>query len=87
MSSTTIDWYTVQPQHKWQILKTQKLMCFWVLFVSIGAMMLGFDFGISGTATAIPAFQKQMGEPYPGQASGYLIPARYQAGWTGATAG
>jgi MFS family permease len=44
----------------------------------------GFDFGISGTATAFPAFQKEMGYPYVGASSGYLIQARYQVGWLGA---
>lgn len=36
---------------------------------------LGFDWGIAGTATAFPAFQKVMGKPYPSQPSGYLIAA------------
>jgi MFS family permease len=47
----------------------------------------GFDFGIAGTCTAFPAFQQKFGEPYASQASGYLIPARVQSGWNGASAG
>lgn len=46
---------------------------------------IGFDFGIAGTATAFPAFQKQFGIPFPSQPSGYLVPARYQSGWSGAS--
>ncbi len=45
----------------------------------------GFDFGVAGTATAFPAFQKTMGIPWPNEPSGYLIPARYQSGWSGAS--
>ncbi|KAF3762109.1 general substrate transporter, partial [Cryphonectria parasitica EP155] len=42
----------------------------------------GFDFGIAGTATAMPAFQRVMGRPWPSEASGYLIPATIQSAWT-----
>jgi MFS family permease len=48
-------------------------------------IVIGFDFGVAGTCTAFPAFQKQFGEVYPSQASGYLIPARWQSGWAGAS--
>ena len=43
----------------------------------------GFDFGIAGTVTAFPAFQQAMGRPDASQASGYLIPAHVQSGWSG----
>lgn len=43
----------------------------------------GFDFGLSGTLTAFPPFQQQYGIPYPGTASGYLIRASIQSGWSG----
>ncbi len=46
---------------------------------------IGFDFGVAGTCTAFPAFQKQFGVPYAGQASGYLVPANWQSGWSGAS--
>lgn len=32
----------------------------------------------------MPAFQQQMGIPWPDSESGYLIPARIQSGWAGA---
>jgi len=47
----------------------------------------GFDWGASGYVTALPSFQKQFGIPYPEQPSGYLIPARYLSGWSGAATG
>lgn len=46
----------------------------------------GYDFAVAGTATAMPAFQRQMGEVFPSQPSGYLIPARVQSGWFAASA-
>ena len=49
--------------------------------------LLGFDWGASGYVTALAPFQKQYGIPYPDQPSGYLIPARYLSGWTGAATG
>ena len=48
---------------------------------------LGFDFGVTGNTTALPAFQKQFGIPYPDSPSGFLIPANYLAGWSGAATG
>lgn len=43
---------------------------------------LGYDYSVAGTCTAFPAFVKHFGEPYEG---GYLIAARIQSGWTGAS--
>jgi MFS family permease len=37
--------------------------------------------------TALHPFQTQYGIPYPSQPSGYLIPARYLSGWSGAATG
>ena len=45
----------------------------------------GFDFGIAGTCTAFESFQQQFGIPYPSQPSGYLITARVQSAWFGAS--
>ncbi|PMD60991.1 general substrate transporter [Hyaloscypha bicolor E] len=84
-ASTEIVWTKVQPHLKWKVLAKQKRFLMWALYSSIGSMMLGFDFGVAGTCTAFPAFQKQFGEVYPSQASGYLIPARWQSGWAGAS--
>ncbi|KAH8888058.1 general substrate transporter [Thozetella sp. PMI_491] len=82
------DWTRVQPEKKWLILSKLKRFSLWALYTSVGSMMLGFDFGIAGTATAMPAFQKVMGIPYPSAPSGYLIPANVQSGWSGvSTAG
>ena len=33
------------------------------------------------------AFQKEFGAPWPDEPSGYVIPASYQASWTGAASG
>lgn len=43
---------------------------------------IGYDFGAAGTCTAFPSFVKQFGEPFEGS---YLIPARVQSGWSGAS--
>lgn len=40
-----------------------------------GSPFLGFDFGLAGTVTAMPYFQRAMGVPYESEPSGYLIPA------------
>ncbi|KAF2185845.1 general substrate transporter [Zopfia rhizophila CBS 207.26] len=82
-----MDWTELHPEYKWKILLKQKRFALWALYSSIGSMMLGFDFGVAGTATAFPAFQKQFGIPFPSQPSGYLVPARYQSGWFGASTG
>ncbi|CAI4213190.1 unnamed protein product [Parascedosporium putredinis] len=78
-----LDWGGVHHEKRWTILRTQKRFFFWALYTSIGSMMLGFDFGIAGTATAYPAFQQAMGIPWPSQPSGYLIPAKIQSAWSG----
>lgn len=80
------NWNEVQPEHKWNILLKQKRFLLWAIYTSVGGMMLGYDFGVAGTATAMPAFQRQMGEVFPSQPSGYLIPARVQSGWFAASA-
>jgi len=49
--------------------------------------MYGFDFGLAGTLTAFPAFQRAYGRSYPSQPSGFLVPANYQAGWAGMSMG
>lgn len=97
------DWTIIQPQKKWLILTKQKRFAIWAIYTSVGCMMmgtfetvdtrkplltlLGFDFGIAGTATAFPAFQKVMGIPWPSQPSGYLIPANVQSAWSGVSTG
>ncbi|OCL04121.1 general substrate transporter [Glonium stellatum] len=80
------NWNEVQPEHKWGVLSKQKRFLLWAVYTSVGGMMLGYDFGVAGTATAMSAFQRQMGEVYPSQPSGYLIPARIQSGWFAASA-
>lgn len=81
------DWDGLHPEHKWKILRKQKGFTCWALYSSVGGVMYGFDFGLAGTATAFPAFQKQYGRPFPSQSSGYLVPANYQSGWAGASMG
>lgn len=98
-----IDWTIVQPERKWQLLRRLPRFAFWAVYTSVGSMMLGnlvpprqeaafltclgFDFGVAGTATAMPAFQQKFGIPYPSQPSGYLIPATWQSAWSGASTG
>ncbi|KAJ9611497.1 hypothetical protein H2200_004681 [Cladophialophora chaetospira] len=82
-----LDWNLIQPERKWQVLRQLRMFGMWAVYTSIGSMMLGFDFGIAGTATAFPAFQQKFGIPYPSQPSGYLIPATWQSGWSGASSG
>ncbi|KAF2094705.1 general substrate transporter [Rhizodiscina lignyota] len=81
----TPNWEEVQPQNKWRILLKQSRFALWALYSSVGSMMLGFDYGTAGTATAYPAFQEQFGIPWPSAPSGYLVPARWQSGWSAAT--
>ncbi|KAL3457036.1 general substrate transporter [Aspergillus heterothallicus] len=79
------DWRVVRPDLKWQILRRQWRFMLWALYTSIGSMMMGYDFGVAGTCTAIPAFVEYFGYPFEDR---YLIPARSQSGWSGAaTAG
>lgn len=91
MAASTHDWTVVQPEKRWFVLSKQKRFAMWAFYASLGSMTMGmliswrkrvaltlaigFDWGIAGTATAFPAFQKTMGIPYPSQPSGYLIPA------------
>jgi MFS family permease len=56
-------------------------------YVASLTIVTGFDWGASGYVTALPSFQKQYGIPYPEQASGYLVPARYLSDWSGAATG
>jgi MFS family permease len=81
----THNWRILQPQKKWTILRREWRAFLWALYTSVGSMMLGYDSGVAGTCVAFPAFQKAFGEPFVGIASGYLVPARIQAGWTGAS--
>ncbi|KAM0327398.1 hypothetical protein ACHAQA_005684 [Verticillium albo-atrum] len=83
MAQPAHDWTLVQPDKKKFILSQQKRIILWALYASIGSAMLGFDYGLTGTITAFPAFQKTMGIPYPSQPSGYLIPAYVQSAWSG----
>ncbi|PKS06033.1 hypothetical protein jhhlp_007867 [Lomentospora prolificans] len=82
-----LDWNDVHHEKRWTVLSLQKRFFLWALYTSIGSMMLGFDFGIAGTATAYPAFQRAMGVPFPDQPSGYLIPAHVQSAWSGVSTG
>ncbi|KIW64068.1 hypothetical protein, variant [Phialophora macrospora] len=81
------DWTQTRPQDRWQIMRLQSRFALWALFTSIGGMMTGFDWGVTGNAAALPAFQIQFGKPFPSNASGYLIPANYLSGWSGAASG
>ncbi|KAF2491375.1 general substrate transporter [Lophium mytilinum] len=83
----TPDWSTVHPEQKWHILWHQKRFTLWALYSAIGGVMFGFDFGLAGTLTALPAFQRVYGKPYASQSSGYLVPANYQSGWAGISMG
>ncbi|GAM42634.1 MFS transporter [Talaromyces pinophilus] len=76
------DWRVVRPDLKWQILRRSWRFFLWAMYSSVGSMMLGYDFGAAGTCTAFPSFVKQFGEPFEGS---YLIPARVQSGWSGAS--
>ncbi|RDW89744.1 hypothetical protein BP6252_01776 [Coleophoma cylindrospora] len=81
--SPIVNWGEIQPHLKWHILSRQKRFSLWVLYTSVGSLMLGYDYGVSGTCTVLPEFQEQYGVPFPSQPSGFLIPASYQAGWAG----
>ncbi|EXJ80113.1 hypothetical protein A1O1_08255 [Capronia coronata CBS 617.96] len=50
-------------------------------------LLAGFDWGVSSNAASLPAFQIQFGKPYPTAPSGYIIPANYLSGWSGAASG
>jgi MFS family permease len=94
------DWRVVRPDLKWQILRRSWRFFLWAMYSSVGSMMLGmlyqpsykiplanwhnsgYDFGAAGTCTAFPSFVKHFGEPFEGS---YLIPARVQSGWSGAS--
>ncbi|KAF2811807.1 MFS general substrate transporter [Mytilinidion resinicola] len=81
------DWSTAHSEQKWEILWHQKRFTIWALYSAIGGVMFGFDFGLAGTLTALPAFQRVYGKPYTSQTSGYLVPANYQSGWAGISMG
>lgn len=82
MAAASIDWTESHEDKRWKILGHLKRFTLWSLYISIGSMMLGFDFSIAGTLTAFPAFQQLMGTPYAGEASDYLISARIQSAWS-----
>ncbi|KAK9311170.1 general substrate transporter [Lipomyces starkeyi] len=48
---------------------------------------LGYDWGVSNNAAALPSFQKQYGREFHGSDTGYIIPARYLSGWSAAASG
>ena len=41
MAQPVHDWTTVQPDKKWTILKSQKRIALWAVYISFGSMMLG----------------------------------------------
>ncbi|CAK7237601.1 hypothetical protein SBRCBS47491_010038 [Sporothrix bragantina] len=82
MAAETLDWAEAHHDKRWTVLFRLSRFTLWALYISIGSMMLGFDFSLAGTLTAFPDFQRLMGVPYPAEASGYLITARVQSAWS-----
>ncbi|CAK7201577.1 hypothetical protein SEUCBS139899_004283 [Sporothrix eucalyptigena] len=80
--AASLDWAEDHQDKRWTVLVRLKRFTLWSLYISIGSMMLGFDFSLAGTLTAFPAFQQLMGVPYAAEASGYLITARVQSAWS-----
>ena len=80
--SFTPQWHLNQPHRKWRLLWHQKRFLVWSMYCSVGGLMLGYDVVVASTVSAYPAFQKQMGIPYPSRPSGYLIPANRLSGFT-----
>ncbi|KAL4954557.1 general substrate transporter [Aspergillus filifer] len=77
--ATGIDYTVINPDQKWQILLSQWRYILWVLWVSSGVVMQGFDIVAGGQLAALPAFKIQFGILQPSGA--YLIPARYISAW------
>ncbi|CAK7229752.1 hypothetical protein SCUCBS95973_007334 [Sporothrix curviconia] len=82
MAAETLDWAEAHHNKRWTVFLRLSRFTLWSLYISIGSMMLGFDFSLAGTLTAFPAFQRLMGVPYASEASGYLIQAHVQAAWS-----
>ncbi|ERS96913.1 MFS transporter [Sporothrix schenckii 1099-18] len=82
MAATDWDWAESHPEKRWAMIMKLKRFTLWSLYISIGSMMLGFDFSLAGTLTAFPSFQQLMGVPYAAEPSGYLITARVQSAWS-----
>ncbi|KAF9891675.1 hypothetical protein FE257_003687 [Aspergillus nanangensis] len=76
---TQIDYTVINPDQKWQILRSQWRYILWVLWVSSGVVMQGFDIVAGGQLAALPAFKMQFGILQPSGA--YIIPARYLSAW------
>ncbi|PVH82568.1 general substrate transporter [Cadophora sp. DSE1049] len=83
--ASTPDWLRVQPEHKWSILRLQWRFALWALWTAVGGIMTGFDWGVSGNAAAIPAFQRQFGVTHPTAADKFIIPAWMLTAWGSAS--
>ncbi|KAJ5210095.1 hypothetical protein N7472_000234 [Penicillium cf. griseofulvum] len=75
-----IGYTVINPDKKWQMLRTQWRFALWALWVSSGVMMQGFDIVAGGQLVALPAFKKQFGILEP--SGNYLIPAYYISAWS-----
>ncbi|KAK9482022.1 hypothetical protein V1527DRAFT_455431 [Lipomyces starkeyi] len=79
LSSSQIDYTVIDPSKKWQMLRTHYHYAFWVLWTSIGSMMLGLDYVAGGQLVALDEFKRQFGVV---QADGtFIVPARYLSAW------
>ncbi|KAJ5592218.1 MFS transporter [Penicillium hordei] len=77
--SLGIDYSIIDPGQRWRMLKSQKRLLLWCLWVSSGVIMQGFDIVAGSQLAVLPEFQKQFGHPQPD--GSYIIPARYLSAW------
>lgn len=73
-------------QNKWRNLARMKLYCCWMLYVSLGVVMLGFDWSCYPQLLAMPHFSKKYGHWDPEQKL-YIVSAGRQGAWNGASSG
>ncbi|KAI5295798.1 hypothetical protein KEM52_000176 [Ascosphaera acerosa] len=75
-----IDFATVNPENKWQMIKSQRRFAAWAFFISFGLIMQGFDLVANGQLAALPEFQKKFGHQQPD--GSYLIAAHILTAWS-----
>lgn len=71
-------------KNKWKTLSRMKRYCFWVLFLTLGTVMQGYDFSIFGNLLAFQTFDKRFGH-FDKSTDSYIVSANVQAQWNAAS--
>lgn len=70
--------------NKWRTLFKMRRYCLWVLFLTLGTVMQGYDFSVFGNLLAFQSFNKHFGR-FDSMTESYIVPANIQAQWNAAS--